>query len=346
MADFLPLIVIGFAASLGLTPLTRQIARRFGMMDAPSARKVHGTPIPLMGGLAIYGAFVLALVLFDHWPQYILELSVILVSATWLAFIGLLDDRMDLRPWAKFPAQALAALLIIAVGVHVELFSVPLLNWVVTFVWIVGIVNAVNFLDNMDGLAAGISAIIALFIFGLAILNGQELVSALSAALFGSAVGFLIYNFNPATTFMGDMGSMFLGFILAVLGIKLRFPHQFLAASWYIPILLLGLPIFDTSLVVFSRLREGRSPLQGGKDHTSHRLVTLGLSHRTAVIILYLACLVLGASAVVVSVASVPVANLIGILVAVLAVIAFIFLEIVRIREVRQRQQKPVETNS
>src|SRR5258708_23271700 len=269
MADFLPLIVIGFAASLGLTPLTRQIARRFGMMDAPSVRKVHGTPIPLMGGLAIYGAFVLALVLFDHWPQYILELSVILVSATWLAFIGLLDDRMDLRPWAKFPAQALAALLIIAVGVHVELFSVPLLNWVVTFVWIVGIVNAVNFLDNMDGLAAGISAIIALFIFGLAILNGQELVSALSAALFGSAVGFLIYNFNPATTFMGDMGSMVLGFILAVLGIKLRFSGQDRGVSWAIPILVLGLPIFYTTLVVFTPLREGRSPLQCGKDHTS-----------------------------------------------------------------------------
>src|SRR5258708_24923944 len=346
MADFLPLIVIGFADALGLTPLTGQVARPFGLRDAPSARKVHGAPIPLMGGLAIYGAFILALVLFDQWPQYIVELSVILLSASWLAFVGLLDDRMDLRPWAKFPAQALAALAVIAVGVHVDLFSVPLLNWIVSFVWIVGIVNAVNFLDNMDGLAAGISAIIAIFIFGLAILNGQELVSALSGALFGSAVGFLIYNFNPATTFMGDMGSMFLGFILAVLGIKLRFPHQLLAASWFIPILVLGLPIFDTSLVVFSRLREGRSPLQGGKGHTSHRLVTLGLSHRTAVIILYLACLVLGASAVVVSVASVPVANLIGILVAVLAVIAFIFFEIVRIREVRQRQQKPVETNS
>src|SRR5258708_5141912 len=347
MADFLPLIVIGFAASLGLTPLTRQIARRFGIMDAPSARKVHGAPIPLMGGLAIYGAFVLALLLFDQWPQYILELSVILVSATWLAFIGLLDDRMDLRPWAKFPAQALAALATIAVGVHVDLFSAPLLNWIVSFIWIVGIVNAVNFLDNMDGLAAGISAIIAIFIFGLAIFNGQELVSALSGALFGSAVGFLIYNFNPATTFMGDMGSMFLGFILAVLGIKLRFPHQLLAARWFIPILVLGLPIFDTSLVVFSRLREGRSPLQGGKDHTSHRLVTMGLSHRAAVITLYVVCVLLGATALVVSGASVPVANLIGIVVAVLAVCAFVILEIVRMREVRQRQQQTlVKTNS
>ena len=342
MADFLPLIVIGFAASLGLTPLTRQIARRFGIMDAPSARKVHGTPIPLMGGLAMYGAFVLALLLFDGWPQFIMEMSVIIISATWLAFIGLLDDRMDLRPWAKFPAQALAALLTIAAGIHVNLFDAPLLNWIVSFVWIVGIVNAVNFLDNMDGLAAGISAIIALFLFILSIMNSQELVSALSAALFGASVGFLIYNFNPATTFMGDMGSMFLGFILAVLGIKLRFPHQPLAATWFIPILVLALPVFDTSLVVFSRLREGRSPLQGGKDHTSHRLVGMGFSQRSAVVTLYLVSILLGVAAVVVSTSTVPIANLIGIVVALLALCAFVILEMARIRQV-QRQRKTAE---
>src|SRR5438552_3589099 len=283
MADFLPLIIVGFAASLGLTPLTRQIARRIGLMDAPSGRKVHRTPIPLMGGLAIYGAFLLALLLFRNWPQYVVELGAILVGATWLAVIGFIDDRFELSPWAKFPAQALAALLVIALGIRVDLFNAPVLDGLLTFLWIVGIINAINFLDNMDGLAAGVSAIVSLFIFILAITQGQYLVAPLAAALCGSTIGFLIYNFNPATTFMGDMGSMVLGFVLAVLGIKLKFNIP-LAVSWSIPLLVMGLPLFDTTLVVFTRLREGRSPLQGGKDHTSHRLAGMGLSHRMAVI--------------------------------------------------------------
>ncbi len=337
MADFLPLIVVGFAASLGLTPLTRQIARRLGVMDAPSSRKLQRAPIPLMGGLAIYGAFILALVLFHPWSSnYKGELATIILTATWLAFVGLVDDRIDLRPWIKFPAQALAAVFMIGSGIEVQLFANPLLNALVTFAWIVGIINAVNFLDNMDGLAAGISAIAAFFMFILSISQGQELVSAMSAALCGSAIGFLIYNFNPASTFMGDMGSMVLGFLLAVLGIKLRFPtHTFAEGSWFLPILVLGLPIFDTTLVVFSRLREGRSPLQGGRDHTSHRLVFVGLSHRMAVIALYVVCILLGIAAVVASQSPAGVANTIAGIVAVVGVCAFIVLEIVRIRQLR-----------
>jgi UDP-GlcNAc:undecaprenyl-phosphate GlcNAc-1-phosphate transferase len=343
MTDFLPLIVVGFAASLGLTPLSRQIARRLGVMDAPSARKLQHAPIPLMGGLAIYGAFVLALLLFHPWGDtYKAELAAIIASATWLAFIGLVDDRIDLRPWVKFPAQALAAVIMISVGVQVQLFTNPLINWIVTFVWIVGIINAINFLDNMDGLAAGISAIAAFFMFLLSISQGQELVSALSAALCGSAIGFLIYNFNPATTFMGDMGSMVLGFVLAVLGIKLRFPtHTLAAGSWFLPILVLGLPIFDTTLVVFSRLREGRSPMQGGRDHTSHRLVVAGLSHRMAVIALYIVCIALGIAALVASQSEATVANMIAAVSAILGACAFVLLEAVHIRQQRSITQKP-----
>src|SRR5262245_56955847 len=201
MVDFLPLIVVGFAASLGLTPLTRQLASRVGLMDKPSPRKVHRAPMPLMGGLAIYGAFLLALLLFQSWPQHIAELGAILVGATWLALIGLLDDRLDLSPWIKFPAQFAARGLVIVSGIQVDLFSNPWLDLPISVIWIVGIINAVNFLDNMDGLAAGISAIFALFLFILAYSQGQELVSALAAALGGSAIGFLVYNFNPASTF-------------------------------------------------------------------------------------------------------------------------------------------------
>ncbi len=337
IADFLPLIVVGFAASLGLTPLTRQIAQRVGLMDRPSGRKVHRAPIPLMGGLAIYGAFLLALLLFGNWPAHIVELGAILVGATWLALIGLLDDRFDLSPRIKFPAQFAAAALVIASGIRVDLFNNPALDFLLTGIWIVGIINAINFLDNMDGLAAGVSAIGALFIFVLAFSQGQELVSRLAAALCGSAIGFLIYNFNPASTFMGDMGSLVLGFVLAVIGIKLRFtqPYQSTAVSWMVPILVLGLPIFDTTLVVFTRLREGRSPLEGGKDHTSHRLVAMGLSHRLAVVNLYGACILLGIAAIVVSQAPPPLALIVGVGVAVIAVGTFIILEVVRLQQQR-----------
>jgi UDP-GlcNAc:undecaprenyl-phosphate/decaprenyl-phosphate GlcNAc-1-phosphate transferase len=190
----------------------------------------------------------------------------------------------------------------------------------------------------MDGLAAGISAIAAFFMAALAYSQGQELVTAMAAALCGSAVGFLLYNFNPASTFMGDMGSMVLGFVLAVVGIKLRFPSQSLAVSWMVPILALGLPLFDTTLVVFTRLREKRSPLVGGKDHTSHRLVVMGLSHRRAVLTLYVACFLLGMTSIIVSQASPSVALAVGIGTAVIGVGAFIMLEKVRIRQLRDRK--------
>src|SRR5215813_9625854 len=224
MSDFLPIIVVGFAASIGLTPLTRQLARRIGLVDKPNARKVHRTPIPLMGGLAIYLAFILALLMFSRWPNYLVEMGAIVLGATFLAAVGFVDDRLELSPRAKFAAEFIAAGTVLLAGIRIELFDSLLINLLLSTFWIVGIINAINFLDNMDGLAAGVSAIAALFLFLLSASQGQELVSSLSGALCGAAVGFLIYNFNPATTFMGDMGSLVLGFVLAVLAIKLRFP--------------------------------------------------------------------------------------------------------------------------
>ncbi|MBX3080877.1 MAG: undecaprenyl/decaprenyl-phosphate alpha-N-acetylglucosaminyl 1-phosphate transferase [Anaerolineae bacterium] len=334
MIDFVPILVVGFAASLGLTPVTRQLAHRIGLVDKPNARKVHLTPIPLMGGLAIYGGFIIALLMFNGWPRHILELVAIVFGTTWLAFIGFLDDKLELSWPAKFGAQILAALAVMLAGVRVDLFQNPL-DWALTLFWILGIINAINFLDNMDGLAAGVSAIAAFFMFVLAASQGQELVSSLSAALCGAAIGFLIYNFNPATTFMGDMGSMVLGFMLAVCGIKLRFPSQSLAVTWMIPILVLGLPIFDTTLVVFTRLREGRSPAQAGKDHTSHRLAFVGLSTRRAVVICYAGCLFFGGAALLISRVEVATAAVIGAIVAVVAASSFIALEFVRVRQRR-----------
>ena len=340
MPDLWPVALVGFAVSLGLTPLTRQLARRIGLLDKPGGRKIHGTPMPLMGGLAIYGAFMIALLLYPHWPQYLLELGTIAIGATWLALIGLIDDRRNLSPWLKFPAQFLAAGGVIASGVQINLFHIPVFDTLLTFIWIVGIINATNFLDNMDGLAAGLSAIASGFFFVLAVSQGQELVAALSAALCGSAIGFLIYNFNPATTFMGDMGSLVLGFVLAILGIKLHFNHQSLAVSWMIPVLVLGLPLFDTSLVVFTRLREGRSPVRGAKDHTSHRLAALGFSQRQAVMTQYVICAMLGVLALIVSQSDIAVGQAIGIGVAVVAACAFVALEIVRWQQLKREKQE------
>ncbi len=345
ISDLLSVILVGFAVSLGLTPLTRQIARRVGFLDQPAARKVHAAPMPLLGGLAIYGAFVIALLLFRHWPQYILELGSILTGVTWLAFVGMIDDRIGLSPWTKFPAQFLAAGVVIASGVHIDLVHVPLLDTALTVAWIVGIINAINFLDNMDGLAAGVSAIAAAFFFLLAVSQGQELVTALAAALCGSAVGFLIYNFNPATTFMGDMGSLVLGFILAVIGIKLHFYAQSPLVSWMIPILVLGLPVFDTSLVMFTRIREKRSLVRGSKDHTSHRLVAMGLTHRQAVISLYAACILVGVAALAVSQAPVNSAEVIEIGATVAGLGIFLILEVVRWQQQRHLKSTLLSTS-
>ncbi|PJF30784.1 MAG: undecaprenyl/decaprenyl-phosphate alpha-N-acetylglucosaminyl 1-phosphate transferase [Candidatus Thermofonsia Clade 1 bacterium] len=336
MLDYVPVLAVGFAASVGLAPLTRQLAQRIGLVDKPNARKVHQMPIPLMGGLSIYLAFLLALLMFGNQPAHLNELIAIVICASFLTFVGFWDDRKELRPRSKYAAQLIVGLFCAAVGLRVDIFGNLPLDLALTLLWYVGIINAVNFLDNMDGLAAGMGAIAAFFLFLLAALQGQTLVSSLSAALCGALIGFLIYNFNPASMFMGDMGSLPIGFLLAVLGLKLRFATQVPAASWMIPILVLGLPIFDMTLVVFTRLREGRSPAQGGKDHTSHRLVAMGLHPRLAVLTLYVACILLGISAILISFAPLEAALVIGGGVGVVGLGSFIILEIVRIKQQRK----------
>jgi len=294
-------LVLIFATALvfaiGATPLARRIAVQTGMMDQPNARKVHTVPIPRLGGVAIYGAFMLGLILFAD-RFYIPQLISIIVGATWVSFLGLWDDRVGLNAWIKLLGQVFAALLLILTGVTVDLIHQPIVDAAITLVWIVGITNAMNLLDNMDGLAGGVAAIAAGFFLLIALRNGQYLVGSLSAALFGAAIGFLIYNFNPASIFMGDAGSLFLGFVLAAVGLKLRFITQPLAETWFIPILVLGLPIFDTTLVFISRLRRGLNPLMHpGKDHISHRLVERGMTRREAVLLLYLVACTLGSLA-------------------------------------------------
>lgn len=302
-------VVIFFAALLlttGGTPLVRMVALRAGVIDQPEARKLHTRPVPLLGGVAIYLGVSLALVLFTE-RFYIAQMLGILLGATWIGLFGFLDDRMGLGAGVKLAAQVAGALILVLTGVQVDLAAFPeWLNLLLTLLWVVGITNAMNLLDNMDGLSSGVGAVASVFFLLLAVLSGQYLVGAMAAAVLGACLGFLIYNFNPASIFMGDTGSLFIGFLLAALGIKLRFPANVSWVTWMIPLLVLAVPLFDTTLVFFSRLRRGLNPLTTpGRDHISHRLTDRGWSRREAVLLLYLAGCVGGALAVFVSVADV-----------------------------------------
>jgi len=291
--------ILIFAAALTFavagTPIARRLALRTGILDYPETRKIHAAPMPLLGGAAIYIAFILALLLFGD-RFYISQAVGILLGATIISFFGIWDDRGRVPPLLKLiVGQPLAALILWASGVRVTFLPHPALNLAVTVLWVVGISSALNLLDNMDGLSGGVGAIASAFFLLLAAMSGQYLVGSLAAALTGACIGFLYYNFNPATIFMGDGGSLFLGFVLAAVGIKLRFPSNVPVVTWMIPVLVLGLPIFDTTLVVVSRLRRGLNPLtHPSRDHVSHRLVAMGWSQREAVLGLYLVCCALG----------------------------------------------------
>lgn len=264
--------------------------------------------MPLLGGLAIYTAAVLSIIAFvDGYART--QVFGILSGATLLLVVGILDDRGLLHHQIKLlVAMPLAAIILIASGVRITLpmgaFG-TLLSIFATLLWVVGITAAFSILDHMDGLCAGIAAIASFFFFILAVRNGQVLVSTLAAAMLGASLGFLRWNFNPARIFMGDGGAMFLGFMMATLGLKVRFPGLPQLMSWMIPGFVLGVPIFDTALVIVSRTRRGLIPFASpGKDHTAHRLTLIGFSQRSAVFALYLYNLLSGGIALMIAHAS------------------------------------------
>ncbi len=309
---WLVILLSAMAIVMLATPVARAVAFRIGMVDHPAPRKLHTRPMPLLGGAALYLAVLIALLVLED-RYNLTQLAGILVGATAISFLGIWDDRWGLRPLIKLLGQVAVAAVVMATGVMVSLFPWPILNVLVTLLWLVGITNAFNLIDNMDGLSGGIGAVSAAFFLLLAALNGQYLVGALSAAVLGACIGFLRYNFNPASIFMGDAGSMFLGFLMAVLGVKLRFPGNVAFVTWMVPVLVLGIPIFDTLLVILSRLRRGLNPLTSpGKDHLSHRLVRAGLTHREAVLVLYLAQATLGGLALFIAMAGAFESYLIG----------------------------------
>jgi UDP-GlcNAc:undecaprenyl-phosphate/decaprenyl-phosphate GlcNAc-1-phosphate transferase len=287
---------IALVASMALTVPVRALALRVGMVDLPGPRKVHLQPIPMLGGLAMYGAVILAILFAFHGPARE-QVVGILAGATLVAAVGIMDDRGLLHHQVKlFFAMPVAAVILLLCGIHAQVFSVlvggrsgGVLDGLLTIVWVVGITASFSILDHMDGLCAGVAAMASIFFAMIAYLNGQTLVTVLAAAVLGAATGFLRWNFKPAKIFMGDGGAMFLGFLMATLGLKLRVENASYLSGWLAPLLILGATIFDTTLVTISRARRGFLPFTTpGKDHTAHRLANLGLGQRGAVLIMYL----------------------------------------------------------
>ncbi len=325
-----PLLVIlaaALTAGVAGTIAARNAAIKLGMVDRPSARRDHVKATPLLGGVAIYAAVIGSVLLFPEHGEFV-ELTGILVGGSLVSLSGLVDDRRGLAPSVKLLIQLLATAILVVSGVQVQLPVSTWMNLLLTVLWVVGITNAFNLLDNMDGLAGGIGVVAASYFLLMAAMNGQRLVGALAAALLGACLGFLLFNFNPARIFMGDSGSLFLGFMMAVVGIKLRFVANTNWVTWMVPILVLGVPIFDTALVSFSRLRKGKNPLTSpGKDHFSHRLVRLGLTRREAVLSLYLLGSFLGGLSMFISLAGPVEAYVIGGTLAVVALVGLVALD-------------------
>lgn len=311
MTPYLLMAASALILALSSTPVMRLVALRFGVIDQPAARKIHANPVPLLGGAAIYLAFIVVLFLFGD-RRHIHEVIGIFIGASLMSLMGVLDDRWGLGSYIKLGGQFLAAGILIYSGVQVRIWG-NVLDIAVTVVWVVGITNAMNLLDNMDGLSGGIAMIASVFFTLLAALSDQYLVGALAAALAGGCAGFLVYNWNPAQIFMGDTGSLFLGFLLAAVGIKLRFPSNSDTITWMIPVLVMGVPVFDTTLVFLSRLRRGKNPLTTpGKDHISHRLAIVTGSRREAVLLCYLLAGALGLVAIFITQATVAEATIVG----------------------------------
>lgn len=335
MSSGLLAFLIALSASLVLTVPVRALAIRVGMVDLPGPRKVHLTPIPLLGGLAIYGAVMLAIFAVFDGPARAQSVG-IFTGATIVAIVGFLDDRGWLHHQIKlFLGMPVAAVILLASGVHANIFHVLVggktgtwLDAALTIAWVVGVTASFSILDHMDGLCAGVAAMASAFFALLAYLNGQTVVTTLAAATLGAAAGFLRWNFKPAKIFMGDGGAMFLGFLMAALGLKLRLEQSSNLAGWLAPVLILGATIFDTTLVTISRSRRGLLPFAApGKDHSAHRLANLGLGERGAVVAMYLGGAIGGSAAVVTAYASSLGAAIVALLAVTAMALAVVWLE-------------------
>lgn len=301
--------IVSFAFTFATTPLVRRFAFKIGAIDIPKDnRRMHKKPTPRIGGLAIIFGFTVATLCFAQPSR---QLYGTLAGAAIIAVMGVIDDCKNLRAKLKFVIQIIAALVVVFAGdIKIDVFTNPnflsdnpywvLPEWLsvtLTVIWIVFITNAVNFIDGLDGLAAGVSAIMSISLVFISIRVGEYSIAILGIALMGSCFGFLPFNFNPAKIFMGDTGSTFLGFMLATLSIQGVF-KSYAVISFAVPLLILGLPLFDALFAMIRRILRGQSPMTADRGHLHHRLVDMGFSQKQTVFILYAISGVLGITAV------------------------------------------------
>jgi UDP-GlcNAc:undecaprenyl-phosphate GlcNAc-1-phosphate transferase len=308
MSDIFLGTLTGVLVTLLTAWLGIRVAVRFRLMDIPGAlpRKQHQLPTPYAGGIALLLSLLVLLVATGMWKS--VELRGLFAAVLVIFVFGIWDDFKKLRPIVKSCGQVLAAIILIYSGIYIRIFESTQffvgghhafiwLDWAVTLLWIVGVTNAFNLVDSMDGLAAGLSAWAFAF-FMLATLDSQQrLLSVLSAMVLGICLGLLFYNITPARLFLGDAGAQGLGLLLATIAIMYTPQVPYQKSSWFVPILLVGVPIFDTALVFFSRMRRRKPFYLGGMDHTYHRLVALGLEPGRAVMAMHMAALLLECAA-------------------------------------------------
>ena len=315
MSEFIVIgtIIAAFAVAAVLsyffTPPVKNFAHKVGAIDVPKdARRMHKKPIPRLGGLAIYGGFLCSILIFGQLDETML---CVLLGAAIIVALGIFDDVLALGAKLKFVVQIVAAAIPVCIGdlqiglftnlnplsdtpfVHLGILAVP-----ATIIWIVGITNAVNLIDGLDGLAVGVSSIAAITMLAVALLTGNMPIAITMAALAGACIGFMPYNLNPAKIFMGDTGSTFLGYILATVSIMGLFKF-YAVISFAVPFLILGLPIFDTANAIIRRVAAGRSPMSPDRGHVHHKLIDMGFNQKQAVAILYAISATLGLTAVV-----------------------------------------------
>lgn len=305
MSKYLTVFLIAMAVSIIMTPFARKLAFKIGAIDVPKDdRRVHKTPIPRLGGLAIYLGFVISVITMLPMSRTVIGM---LAGGTLMVIMGMIDDRKPLSAKAKLMGQIACALILIFYGMRIEYFNIPLtakgilslgiFSIPVTIFWIVGITNTINLIDGLDGLAAGVSTIAALSLSYVAHANGRpEGTVMIILAIAGAAMGFLPYNFNPAKIFMGDTGSLFLGYMLAAISIDGAMKGA-TALATVVPVLALGLPIFDTTFAILRRAWNGRPIMEPDKGHLHHRLLSTGMGQRRTVLILYTISAALGLSA-------------------------------------------------
>ena len=302
MQTYVVAFIVALAVAYLITPTIKDLAVKAGAMDAPDARKVHTKPIPRMGGLAIYLGFVLAVIASMHINREVMGL---LLGGTVILIVGIVDDLKQLSPKVKLVGQILAAIVLVLFDIRIEWITNPFgdmlyleyLSVPLTLLWVVGLTNTVNLIDGLDGLAAGVSTIAAITILLVALQQNFLTVAVLMAALAGSALGFLQHNFNPAEIFMGDTGSMFLGYMLAAVSVTGTVKSAATIAL-IVPIVALGLPIMDTAFAIMRRYRNGRPIFKPDKGHLHHRLLAMGLSQKQAVLLMYVISACLGLSAI------------------------------------------------